>query len=194
MTTIAYHHKSKTIAWDSRATEGGIIKNDSSVKVRERNGVRFWLTGCRTDYEMLIDAWFGSELSIIPEAQALVLDGDKVYGCSVNDDRIFWREELEANESIGSGRYWALAAMDFGKSAKEAVEYAKTRDCYTGGDVQTVELLPKQEKKPYFIARAEDLNNPANWIGGIIGGEYVDPNLIHGYAGPIAAKQAENKK
>lgn len=164
MTTIAYHHESKTIAWDSRTTEGGIIKNDSAVKVIKRDGVTFWLSGCRSDHEMLIDAWFGNKSSVIPESQAIVLDDGKFYGCAVNEERIFWREELDANEAIGSGRYWAMAAMDFGKTPKQAVEYAKTRDCYTGGDVHEF-CLPAKSKEQ--MVKVSDVRNSALSLLGI---------------------------
>ncbi|MBW6389667.1 MULTISPECIES: 20S proteasome subunit A/B [Halomonadaceae] len=40
--------------------------------------------------------------------------------------------------AYGTGWKWALAAIDHGKSAIEAVEYAKTRDHDTGGEVQSV--------------------------------------------------------
>ncbi|EKO3434948.1 hypothetical protein NTH51_002229 [Vibrio fluvialis] len=153
MTTIAYHHESKTIAWDSRTTEGGIIKTDSAIKVLERNGVKFWLTGSRSDYELLIDAYFGAELKVVPEASAIVLDGGEFYSCSVNEDAVFWRQNMESNEAIGSGRYWAMAAMDFGKTPKQAVEYAKTRDCYTGGEVH--ELCLSVETTEQKMTRAQ---------------------------------------
>lgn len=39
------------------------------------------------------------------------------------------------SEAIGSGWQWAMAAMDFGASAIEAVNYAKKRNCHTGGKI-----------------------------------------------------------
>jgi hypothetical protein len=33
-----------------------------------------------------------------------------------------------------------LAALDFGKTAKEAVEYAMTRDVYSGGKVHVYDI------------------------------------------------------
>jgi hypothetical protein len=46
----------------------------------------------------------------------------------------------DANEKLaeGSGWKWALAAMDFGKTAVEAVKYASTRDNGTGCGVDFV--------------------------------------------------------
>ncbi len=42
--------------------------------------------------------------------------------------------------AIGSGWQFAIAAMDFGKSAKQAIEYAMTRDNGTGGGVDCVRI------------------------------------------------------
>lgn len=39
--------------------------------------------------------------------------------------------------AIGSGRDFAIASMDYGNTAKAAVEYAASRDLYTGGEVVT---------------------------------------------------------
>jgi hypothetical protein len=40
--------------------------------------------------------------------------------------------------AYGTGWKWALAAIDHGKDAVAAVEYAATRDHDTGGEVQAV--------------------------------------------------------
>jgi ATP-dependent protease HslVU (ClpYQ) peptidase subunit len=45
--------------------------------------------------------------------------------------------------AIGSGARFALAAMDFGRSAGEAVAYACTRDIYSGGEVTIIGLTEK---------------------------------------------------
>lgn len=45
---------------------------------------------------------------------------------------------VERPFAIGSGRDFALAAMDMGATAKEAVEMAAKRDVYTGGTIRTV--------------------------------------------------------
>lgn len=42
--------------------------------------------------------------------------------------------------AYGTGWKWALAAIDHGRNAVEAVKYAATRDHDTGGDVQSVTL------------------------------------------------------
>jgi ATP-dependent protease HslVU (ClpYQ) peptidase subunit len=39
---------------------------------------------------------------------------------------------------LGSGGDWAQAALDFGKTPKEAIRYAMTKDPYTGGKVKKI--------------------------------------------------------
>lgn len=48
--------------------------------------------------------------------------------------------------AIGSGAQWAMAAMDFGKNAVKAVEYAATRDNGTGGGVDVVTINQPRRK------------------------------------------------
>jgi ATP-dependent protease HslVU (ClpYQ) peptidase subunit len=49
----------------------------------------------------------------------------------------------KAPAAIGSGARFALAAMDFGKTAGEAIEYACTRDIYSGGKITELWALVK---------------------------------------------------
>ena len=44
----------------------------------------------------------------------------------------------EPYAAIGSGAKFAIAAMDCGKSAKDAVKIARRRDSYTGGHIHTI--------------------------------------------------------
>ena len=46
--------------------------------------------------------------------------------------------------AIGSGAEFAMSAMDFGMTAKEAVEYTMTRDIYTGGEVTVFDTVKMQ--------------------------------------------------
>ena len=50
----------------------------------------------------------------------------------------------------------APAAIDHGKSAVEAVEYAATRDHDTGGDVQSVDVMTKAGKSFDALMREAD--------------------------------------
>ena len=58
----------------------------------------------------------------------------------VNDEALLWRQPLRYDKALGSGGDFALSAMRLGLGAKEAVEHAKTLDCYTGGEVHVMEL------------------------------------------------------
>lgn len=140
MTTIAYHHKSKTIAWDSRATSGNVIASDSDQKMVEVNGVKFWLCGSVADERLLIGMRFGEKSEVIPEANAFALDGYELFLVGVNDEALLWKQPLRYDKALGSGGDFALSAMRLGLNAKEAVEHAKTLDCYTGGEVHVMEL------------------------------------------------------
>lgn len=140
MTTIAYKHDTKTIAWDSRATSGNAIASDTDQKMLEVNGVKFWLSGSVADERLLINMYFGEKSEVIPEANAFAWDGDELFLIGVNDEALIWKQPLRYNKALGSGGDFALSAMRLGLSAKEAVEHAKTLDCYTGGNVNVMEL------------------------------------------------------
>lgn len=140
MTTIAYNHDTKTIAWDSRATSGNVIASDSDQKMIEVNGVKFWLAGSVADERLLIDMYFGEKSEVIPEANAFAWDGENLFLVGVNDEALLWRQPLRYDKALGSGGDFALSAMRLGLSAKEAVEHAKKLDCYTGGEVHVMEL------------------------------------------------------
>ena len=141
MTTICYDHKTKTIAWDSRRTMDDIIADDSAQKMFERDGVKFWICGCVADETRLIDYYFGCpKHEFKPDANAFVLDNGELFSIGVTDEHECWKEPIDSNYSIGSGMPWAIAALDFGCSAKEAVKYAKTRDCKTGGKVHIYKI------------------------------------------------------
>lgn len=140
MTTIAYHHKSKTIAWDGRSTTGdGVIMTDSAKKVHKKEGFTFWISGSVADRDLLIDCYLGSGYKRHIEGNGFAFDGIRlfVFGCLSGG---LWVEEVEHDHSIGSGSNFALSAMRLGLGAKEAVEHAKTLDCYTGGEVHVMEL------------------------------------------------------
>ena len=43
--------------------------------------------------------------------------------------------DITGQLALGTGWKWAQAAMDHGKNAIQAVEYAMTRDSFTGGEI-----------------------------------------------------------
>lgn len=139
MTTIAYNHKDREIAVDSRTTRGGMIVSDESNKMHEVNGVKFFIAGFSSDDQEIIDSYFNGKQGVKSCANnknvAIVADGGEIFRCAFDDGDGFFIQAVKSNDAAGSGFDFAIAAMDFGKSASEAVEYAMTRDVYTGGKV-----------------------------------------------------------
>ena len=144
MTTIVYDHKAKQIAVDGRATGDDIVQSDEYVKYLFTCGQAWFFCGVNADFYKLLDAFNGKEVEKC-QANALLVIDKQVFKCGL-DEQGFWKEKVSNNCSIGSGYRFGLAALDHGKSAKEAVEYAATRDIYTGGkitvfSVETGEIL-----------------------------------------------------
>lgn len=140
MTTIAYNHKDKEIAVDSRCTSGTLIVDDKCSKVFKQGGVTFIGGGELADLESLIAGYpHGFEEPVTLNAQAFVVFDGEVYMVRV-DKGEYKHDSINHNSTLGSGGDFALAAMDFGKSAKEAVKYAATRDCATGGRIKTIKV------------------------------------------------------
>jgi len=143
MTTIAYNYEDGEVAVDSRkSNRQGVIVNDSEIKAHTHKDGSVWvIAGCVCDIPDFMtlkkNDLFNSDVTL--DCVALVIREGGVYYSFV-DDGIFCEELITHNFTLGSGRDFALAALDFDKSAKEAVEYAKTRDIYTGGDVKVYSL------------------------------------------------------
>lgn len=141
MTTIAY--KDGVIAYDSRVTRGSLIDHDDYEKLIHRQGHRFLLTGSGCDFEALLDEFFGVKLGDKPlEASGLVVSNGRLCQIGHDAESGFWMDEVWAERpfATGSGRDFALAAMDMGATAKEAVEIAAKRDVYTGGTIRTLTI------------------------------------------------------
>ncbi len=140
MTTIAYHHKDGQIAVDSRIVSAGLVKCDTFDKTVKNEHGTWVFCGKATDIKDLCNLKHNDKVDPIPDCSALLVSGGKCYEVSVNNDGYCEHFELSFSEAKGSGCELALAAMDHGKSAKEAVEYAMTRDIYTGGKVQVIDV------------------------------------------------------
>lgn len=142
MTTIAYHHESKTVAVDSRKTSlGGVINSDQSNKVFVNDLGTWIICGAFSDIESFIlltkNQVFNKDVHL--DVSGLRFDSNGLFYVFMSDG-IFNEEAIDHDFALGSGREFALAALDFGNSAVEAVEYAMTRDIYTGGDINTVNV------------------------------------------------------
>ena len=140
MTTIVYHHESRTIATDGMISRGGIIMSTDSEKVVEVEGVQFFFCGKLCDEQFMIDGYFGKELKEVPGCRAIVIDSGAAYLVAANNDAVIEKSPLSFNEAIGSGEEFALSAMDFGCDAEKAVEYACSRDVYSGGKIRIYHL------------------------------------------------------
>ncbi len=134
MTCITYHHKDKQIAYDGRCTGGGLIKSDNDEKVDKKADLIFVLAGSLDEKEHLISQYPGKLEKPVSVSGFLIKD-KIVYGiCGDDLDIAEW--EMRYSDAHGSGAHFAIAAMDHGKSAKQAVKYAITRDIYSGGRVR----------------------------------------------------------
>jgi len=146
MTTIVYDHKNKQIACDSRTTIGGTIIDDKSIKYKTVDDKLWFISGSPGDADTFINHYkplteTNSHLNI--DAIFLIKEGDCINGVyrAIKDERDIYKEcILDHNFTTGSGDMWALAALDHGKTAKEAVEYAMTRDVYSGGKVHVYDI------------------------------------------------------
>ena len=136
MTTIAY--KDGVIAYDSRQTRNSAIVSDNAPKCQVVDGVSFFLSGAVCDEKALIAAYFGTASPVPVECSGYVVDGGKLMMVGHDDKTGIWKQELELSnpDAIGSGAAYAVAAMDMGASAEDAVKAAMKRDIYTGGEVR----------------------------------------------------------
>ena len=83
-----------------------------------------------------------SAIMVFPDGRVFTVD------TSVRDDEpVGISEVMERVAAIGAGGQWALAAMDNGRSAIEAVEYTCKRNVYCRLPVTHVELKPPKKPK-----------------------------------------------
>lgn len=146
MTTIVYDHKNKQIACDSRSTIGGTIIDDDAVKYRSKGDKLWFISGRPGDadtfishYEPLTTANENMDVSAI----FVITSGDcagGVYMAIKDSDNTYAECIIDHNYAQGSGDQWALSALDHGKTAREAVWYAMTRDVYSGGKVHVYDI------------------------------------------------------
>lgn len=138
MTTIAY--RDGVIAYDSQITRGDVITYDDYEKCIEQGGVKFFCCGTVSDYQRLVDAYFGAKPDGSIDATAIVCDGGSLMMVAVDDATGLWKSPvlLDRPYAIGSGAPYAFAAVDMGASAEKAVEVAARRDTSTGGKIRTL--------------------------------------------------------
>ena len=137
MTTIVYDHKNRQIACDGRETAGNEIKSESEQKWFYQGANLYFYCGSIADIEAFLNAEKvrGEKIEPPVESAGFVVRDGFVYKFNYCDEHGYWEQKLKHEDTMGSGGVYALCALDFGKSAKEAVEYAMTRDSGTGGKV-----------------------------------------------------------
>jgi len=140
LTTIAW--KDGKIAYDSRQCRGDTIMSDNVSKKHKYKNHLFFLTGSCHDFNEFMEAIVdGVHENIVYDCSGLMVDPDSaVYEVGSSDNTGSWRLDLKDIQApctaLGSGYQYALAAMDLGCTAKEAVQQAAKRDLPTGGKIK----------------------------------------------------------
>lgn len=139
MTTIVYHHKDRQITIDSRLTDRSVIVSDTFVKHRFKKSELWFFCGDPADAADLMDLQHNDKPTVTPDASA-IMTCDNVVWLVTFSGEYCTHTPLEYSHSIGSGRCFALAALDFGRTSQEAAAYAATRDYLTGGEMITYDI------------------------------------------------------
>ena len=143
MTTIVYDHKAQQIAVDSRITSDNVINTECFIKWIQ-DGDDFWfISGSNADRERLIQhikAVDPDKPKWEIECTAFLVSAGDVFQCLVTSHGEPCKIKLTYSETMGSGAAFALAALDHGKSALDAVAYAATRDTGTGGEIRVFDI------------------------------------------------------
>lgn len=129
------------IAYDSRAVQHDMVVSNTFPKMFEHKNHIFFVAGDVADYSGFANDMVAGKQSKEWEVSAfMVCPSGKLWMTGGGGGA--WRFELPLTETaaIGSGQDFAYSAMDFGKTAKQAVKYAMTRDSNTGGKVRTFKL------------------------------------------------------
>lgn len=171
MTTITY--RDRKIASDGQVSFGDRIEQYNLKKVRKINGCLVGGAG-RLASVLQFFTWFQewSDAQQVqgdaPHVKVFVpegIDDEDFNGLVVfADEVVFFYEggkksyELTGQNyfAIGSGADFALAAMDAGASADEAIAVAINRDVYSGGEIFTEELDAEPEEITREVAEAMD--------------------------------------
>ena len=141
MTTIVYDHDNQLIACDSRATAGGYITSDSVNKFITVNDEIWFFAGNLSDIDLFISEFEpNKEASEHLDCQAFVVSNKQGKMVWISEG-VYKTEKLWVNDAFGSGGWHGQIAMDFGKTAKEAVEYAMTKDIHSGGKVHVYDIV-----------------------------------------------------
>jgi len=86
MTCIAYHHKDKQVAVDSRIVSHGLTKSDSYDKTLENELGIWFFCGTAADTKDLCRLKHNDEVNPIPNCSAFLISEGKCYDVIVNKD------------------------------------------------------------------------------------------------------------
>lgn len=141
MTTIVYDHAARQIACDSRTTGDNVILGDHTQKwVNRPDGSIWFLCGSVCDFDALIASVENNKKAEFDlNCNALVLSGGELKIVGI-EELMPWSNKIQYSRAIGTGFQFAISAIDHGRTAKEAVEYAATRDYMTGGKVHVYDI------------------------------------------------------
>lgn len=146
MTTIAWD--GKILAVDSQTTSGESIAMYASKLIKVADG---WLTGCGTLRDIYkLKEYLEGNLEEVPSDLDMTcyhLTKKGLVRYEADGYPIPMHHFRDLKVATGTGWEWAQAAMDMGRNAAEAVEYAKQKDIYTGGDVNFVNIFGDNKAK-----------------------------------------------
>jgi 20S proteasome alpha/beta subunit len=142
MTTIVYCHKTKTIAHESRRTNGSLIVSDFDDKIVHHGDDISFMSGSVTDFNEFNEQFKANKkYDSVLNVETICIHDGKVFLRSFDpDDMQFWEIELNSNRAIGSGSAFAFTALHLGKTAKESISAACELDVYSGGDVKVFDV------------------------------------------------------
>lgn len=139
MTAIAC--RDGELATDSRITAGSMVVSDKRTKVhRLRDGSLVAWAGSVQDAELLLRAMRKTTKEKHPKLEDISALHLRVDGTLWEYEGEAWVKQDPGYYATGSGAPYALAAMDAGASARDAVKIAIKRDANSGGRVQSLKL------------------------------------------------------
>ncbi len=161
MTTIAWD--GATLSADSRSTQGNLICSDNETKLfRVENvplfqfGNMSWIgfSGTVGDEQALFE-WLRTNKSRLDKFPAqfdfnviAITETQKcfcIYKAPGEEYLSVWQEPVFA--VAGSGSDYAKCALLLGRNSHDAVEFAITQDCHSGGEVKTVVPVRQESSK-----------------------------------------------
>lgn len=139
MTTIVYHHASKSLGVDSRISTVYDIVTDKANKWFVAGDDMIFAAGNCGDIHKLEWQWESGQFSDLECDFFLIREKKCFYGYVEKGG--LQLDPLSYDFAIGSGGHWAMAALDFGCTLTEAINYTKTRDKGTGGEIHIFDVM-----------------------------------------------------